>query len=109
VKNLQIPLNPPFPKGDFNTPPLKKGGRGDFLSPGLNPVGSLKFQDSSSWAYGPVTDEKSVGRASRPALLVAQASSLRTRTGKMPVPLKIFRTVFTATARHLLPNLNLEP
>jgi len=25
----KIPLNPPFPKGDFN-PPLKKGGRGDF-------------------------------------------------------------------------------
>jgi hypothetical protein len=33
-EKLQIPLNPPFPKGDFNTPPLKKGGRGDFSSSG---------------------------------------------------------------------------
>jgi hypothetical protein len=29
----QIPLNPPLLKGDF-TPPLKKGGRGDFHSRG---------------------------------------------------------------------------
>jgi len=30
----QIPLNPPLLKGDFNTPPLEKGGRGDFHLPG---------------------------------------------------------------------------
>jgi hypothetical protein len=30
-EKLQIPLNPPFLKGDFKTP-LKKGGRGDFSS-----------------------------------------------------------------------------
>jgi hypothetical protein len=35
-KKLQIPLNPPFPKGDFNTP-LEKGGQGGFFIAGGGP------------------------------------------------------------------------
>jgi hypothetical protein len=31
VKNFKSPLNPPFPKGDFNTPPFEKGGQGGFF------------------------------------------------------------------------------
>jgi hypothetical protein len=32
----KIPLNPPLLKGDFPTPPLEKGGRGDFSSSGVS-------------------------------------------------------------------------
>ena len=31
----QIPLNPPLPKGDFENPPSKKGGRGDLAFQGV--------------------------------------------------------------------------
>ena len=36
---IKIPLNPPLLKGDFKTPPLKKGGRGDFHSLRVTAIG----------------------------------------------------------------------
>ena len=38
----KIPLNPSFLKGDFNLPPLKNGGRGDFSSPLMRQLWFMK-------------------------------------------------------------------